>query len=277
MHQINRLDLNIAYACNLSCKGCLSLSDFDRRGVMPLEDIIKSINIWKDHLSPKIVSVFGGEPLLHPRLFNIFDLIKIAWPDTTIRLITNGYLLNRIDPERWFNCVEPFEMQVSIHRLDHEEIITKNVLAIIKQHSDWTMAKVAEEMDGVHHSYEWYRPGFKIWKSKFGKFVIPYNYENNNLVPFKSNPKKAHSICGNPDVPILYKNKLYKCAPIANILDLPNAEGFNYNPINSKTDLDKFVKLIGKPEKICSMCPENRSHSVDHYKQGEVIVKQNIS
>jgi organic radical activating enzyme len=276
VHQINRLDLNIAYACNLACKGCLSLSDFDRRGVMPLEDIIESINTWKDHLSPKIVSVFGGEPLLHPRLFNIFDQIKIAWPGSTIRLITNGYLLNRIDNDRWFD-IEPLEIQVSIHRLDHEKIITKNIIDIIKQKDDWKVQKVNDDKEGVHHTLEWTRPGTKIWKSKFGEFVIPYNIKDNKISPFNSNPKKAHSICGNPDVPIMYKNKLYKCAPIANILDLPNTKGFNYNPIDSKTGLDKFVKLIGKPESICSMCPESRSHASDHYKQGEVIVKQNIN
>ena len=121
--------------------------------------------------------------------------------------------------------------------------------------------------------YEWHRPGFKVWKGKFGEFVIPYNYECNQLVPFNSNPAKAHSICGNPDVPILYKNKLYKCAPIANILDLPNTKGFNYTPLSADDNIDAFVKMINKPERICSMCPERRSHSIDHYKKGEVLVK----
>ena len=273
MHHINRLDLNIAYACNLACKGCISLSDFDRRGVMPFDDILESITAWKDKLTPNIVSIFGGEPLLHPKLFDIFDIVKLAWPDTIIRLITNGYLLDRIDPARWFNCAEPFEMQVSIHRLDHEKIITKNILDIIKQHSDWTIKKVDEDKPGVHHIHEWQRPGFTIYKSKFGEFVIPYNTKDNTIVPFNSNPKKAHSICGSPNIPILYKNKLFKCAPIANILDLPNTKGFNYTPLSADDDIDAFVKMIGKPEKICSMCPESRSHSIDHYKEGEVLVK----
>ena len=92
-------------------------------------------------------------------------------------------------------------------------------------------------------------------------------------MPFKSNPAKAHSICGNPNVPILYKNKLFKCAPIANLLDLPNTKGYKYKPINSYDNVDKFVSLIGKPESICSMCPESRSHAIDHYAKGEVHVK----
>ena len=272
MHQIRRLDLNIAYACNLACKGCLSLSDFDRKGVMPFNDVIDSIDTWKNKVYPEILSIFGGEPLLHHKIHDIFLAVRQAWPDVTIRLITNGYLLSKQKVGNFF-AHTPFEMQVSVHRLDHEHIINKNIIAFLKNYSDWKIIKVGEPGPGKHHSYRWVRPGFKIWKSKFGEFVMPYNHEGNQLVPFKSNPAKAHAICGNPDVPILYKNKLYKCAPIANLLDLPNTKGYRYNPIQANDNIDKFVQLIGKPESICSMCPESRSHAVDHYAKGEVHVK----
>ena len=238
---------------------------------MPYDDIVESINTWKSKVYPKTTSIFGGEPLLHPRLTDIFGEVKKAWPDTTIRLITNGYLLNKMKMGNFFEHT-PFEMQVSVHRLDHEHIINKNIIQFLKHYSDWKIVKVNEAGVG-HHVYVWQRPGFKIWKSKFGQFVIPYNTEGNQLVPFKSNPKEAHSICGNPDVPILYKNKLYKCAPIANLLDLPNTKGFKYKPIEAFDNVDAFVKMIGKPESICSMCPESRSHASDHYAKGEVHVK----
>ena len=39
MYRIKRLDFNVAYACNLACKGCISLSDFNRKGVESLKDI----------------------------------------------------------------------------------------------------------------------------------------------------------------------------------------------------------------------------------------------
>jgi hypothetical protein len=272
VHQIRRLDLNIAYACNLACKGCLSLSDFDRKGVMPYNDIVQSIDTWKEKINPTILTMFGGEPLLHPKLFDIIKYVKKIWPDVTIRLITNGYLLSRRDPTVWFDFA-PFEIQVSVHRLDHEDLITKNILEIVKQKKGWKIKKTSDGSDGNHHMYEWQRQGMKIWKGKFGEFVIPYNTEGNQLVPFKSNPKKAHSICGNPNVPVLYKNKLYKCAPIANLLDLPNTKRFKYKPIDHLGNIDSFVKMIGKPESICSMCPETRSHSIDHYAKGEVYVK----
>ena len=272
MHKIRRLDLNIAYACNLACKGCLSLSDFDRKGIMPFEDVVQSIDTWKDKITPDVLTMFGGEPLLHPKLFDIIKYVKTVWPDVTIRLITNGYLLSRRDPTVWFDFA-PFEIQVSVHRLDHEDMITKNILSIIKQKSDWSIVKTTDGSDGFHHMYEWQRPGMKIWKGKFGQFVIPYDQKDNKLVPFKSNPAKAHAICGNPNVPVMYKNKLYKCAPIANLLDLPNTKGFEYIPTDIQGNIAKFVNAIGKPENICSMCPESKTHSIDHYQKGEVHVK----
>ena len=97
MHNIRRLDINIAYACNLACKG-----------VMPYDDIIESIDTWKSKLHPEVTSIFGGEPLLHPRIYDVFDYVKQAWPDTTIRLITNGYLLSKAKIDKFFKNT-PFE------------------------------------------------------------------------------------------------------------------------------------------------------------------------
>ena len=68
MFYLDRLDFNIAYACNLSCKGCISLSNFDRKGVEPLDSLLYQIDQWKKLITPKVLTLFGGEPLLHPKL-----------------------------------------------------------------------------------------------------------------------------------------------------------------------------------------------------------------
>ena len=88
-HRIKRLDFNVAYACNLSCKGCISLSDFDRRGVESLKDIKEQCKTWSKILDPSIISIFGGEPLLHPRIKQVLDIIRESWPNAIIRFITN--------------------------------------------------------------------------------------------------------------------------------------------------------------------------------------------
>ena len=269
IYRIKRLDFNVAYACNLSCRGCISLSDFDRKGVESLEDVRKQCHAWRKIIYPSVISIFGGEPLMHPRIEKVLQAIREAWPDAVIRLITNGYLLRRHNPETWFNF-GPMEMQVSIHRSDHEHIITKEIKRIVGCRNEWVATR--SRLDG-HRHLELHNKDLIIYKSKFKTFVMPYKLENGELKPFKSDPAKAHSICGSPNVPILYRNKLYKCAPLPNILDLDKKGHYSYKGVEPNGDVDSIINNIGKPESVCAMCPENRDHSIDHFNKENVHVK----
>ena len=268
-HRIKRLDFNVAYACNLACKGCISLSDFDRRGVESLRDIEEQCDTWSRILDPSMISIFGGEPLMHPRIQKVLDAIRNAWPNALIRLITNGYLLRRHDPNSWFNF-GPMEMQVTIHRHDHENTITKEIKRIVECRKGWSATR--STVDG-HRQLELHHADLTIYKSKFKKFVMPYRLENGELKPFDSDPKKAHSICGSPNVPILYKNKLYKCAPLPNILELDKGKHYKYKGVDAEGDVSGLVSMINKPERVCAMCPDNDNHSIDHFNKENVRVK----
>ena len=87
MYRIKRLDFNVAYACNLSCKGCISLSDFDRRGVESLKDIEEQCKTWSQILDPSVISIFGGEPLLHPRIGKVLESIRKYWPTIQVTIL----------------------------------------------------------------------------------------------------------------------------------------------------------------------------------------------
>ncbi len=269
MYRIKRLDFNVAYACNLACKGCISLSDFDRRGVESLNNLKMQCETWSKLIDPSIISIFGGEPLLHPYIEKVLNYIRTAWPHAQIRFITNGYLLKKYDPELWFKFGQ-LEMQISIHRQDHEDLITQEIKRIVSKRKDW---KTKRTVNDGHKQLELINENLVIYKSKFSRFVMPYKIENGELTPFNSDPVKAHSICGNPNVPILYKNKLYKCAPIANLKDLDKKGKYKYEGIGPNGDLKLLVENINKPESICSMCPDDSNHSVDHFAKENVHVK----
>lgn len=268
-YQIKRLDFNVAYACNLSCKGCISLSDFDRRGVESLDDIQSQCDTWSKVLDPMVISIFGGEPLLHPKIHKVLASIREAWPQSIIRFITNGYLLRRFDPETWFR-IGNLEMQISIHRQDHEKIITGEIRRIVDQRKEWLAYRKIK--DG-HKQLELVNKDLTIYKSKFKRFVMPYRLVNGVPKPYKSDPSKAHKICGSPDVPILYKNRLYKCAPIANLIDIDQTGSYSYNGVEHNGDVISLIDRIGKPEIVCAMCPENMDNSIDHFAKENVNVK----
>lgn len=272
MYKLPRLDIMIAYSCNISCAGCISISDIKRSGIEPFDQLVDSINRWKNLLTPSVVTIFGGEPCLHHRLIDICTEIRRAWPDSTIRLITNGYLLDNFESSVWFDF-EPFELQVSIHRKDHESDINNKIKNILQHRAPWKIFQ--QGGDKQHRQLTWTHNKFSIYKSIFKEFVVPYKKVSDELLPWYSDPIQAHAICGAPATPILYKGLLYKCPPVANAIDITNKNWFNYNAIDIDGDLETFINNIGRPELVCGQCPDlTQAVVINHFEKENVVVRQ---
>lgn len=270
-HKLKRLDLNVAYACNIKCSGCISLSDFPRKGVVSPEDVNNWLDYWHNYLDIDVIVLFGGEPLINSKILDICKCIRKYYPTTIIRLITNGYLLDNFESDCWFDF-EPFEMQVSIHRLDHESNINKKIKKIIKTRKGWI---TSVEQLNRHQQIKFTLGNFVIFKSKFKDFVAPYGVKNNKLVALRSDPIAAHKLCGSPNTPVLYKGKLYKCPPVANLIDFLNENWNNYKSCDRHEDLEQFINQVGHPESVCAQCPDNTNAIIfDHFDKGNVRVNE---
>ena len=271
---INRLDIMVAYGCNVSCQGCISVSDINRDGIAPLADIRSWIEHWKILIEPKVITVFGGEPCLHPDLVEICANIRGAWPNSIIRLITNGYLLDNFPSDAWFDF-EPFEIQVSIHRADHKSHINQRIKNILSNRTNW---KVTTHGGDDHKQLAWTSNNFRLYKSIFKDFVQPYRLIGNTMQGYNSDPARAHAICGSPNTPILYKGALYKCPPVANLMDLTQQDFYGYRPVTDAHGLEEFVQQIGCPESVCAWCPaQSQATIIDHFDIKNVTVKNKIT
>ena len=74
--------------CNLACEYCNEFDDFSKP--VPTEEMFRRI----DHLAglgTTVITISGGEPLLHPDLDEIIRRIRLH--GIIAGLITNGYLL----------------------------------------------------------------------------------------------------------------------------------------------------------------------------------------
>ena len=267
---IPRLDLMVAYSCNISCVGCISISDRKRDGIANLEDIADWCEKWKNYIDPEIITVFGGEPCLHPKLVTVCQTIRTAWPKSIIRLITNGYLLDNFNPADWFT-LGSFEIQISLHRLDHRKTIDRAIKNILLQRNDW---KITTHGGKDHKQIAWTSDNISIYKSIFKEFVIPYK---NDLKPWYSDPAKAHEICGSPNTPILYKGLLYKCPAVANAMDISGENWFNYRPYDINDNLQEFIDNIGKPEVLCGQCPDKQQAVIINHFDIKNVKTKNIS
>ena len=107
--------------CNLSCTYC---NEFDRTSEpVPFEDLRQRIDKLAD-LGTSIVTLSGGEPLLHPDVADIVRHIRGRGAIATI--ITNGYLLSPALIDR-LNEAGLDSMQISIDNVVPDDVSKKSL------------------------------------------------------------------------------------------------------------------------------------------------------
>jgi MoaA/NifB/PqqE/SkfB family radical SAM enzyme len=107
--------------CNLSCAYCNEYDDFS--DPVPIEEMFRRIDKLAE-LGTTLVTISGGETLLHPQLDDIIRRIRSH--GMISGLITNGYLLT---PQRiqQLNEAGLDHLQISIDNVQPDEISVKSL------------------------------------------------------------------------------------------------------------------------------------------------------
>src|SRR5271163_2096940 len=122
--------------CNLSCAYC---NEYDKvSNPVATAEMLRRIEILAG-MSTGIITISGGEPLLHPELDEIIRAIRRQGAIATI--ITNGYLLT---PERIkrLNRAGLEHLQISIDNVMPDEV-SKKSLKVLDRKLEW-LAEFAE-------------------------------------------------------------------------------------------------------------------------------------
>jgi MoaA/NifB/PqqE/SkfB family radical SAM enzyme len=122
--------------CNLSCTYCNEYDDFSKP--VPIAEIDRRVDRLA-FLGAAIVTLSGGEPLLHPDLDAIVGRIRHRGMIAT--LITNGYLLSRDRISR-LNRAGLDHLQISIDNVVPDDV-SKKSLKLLDQKLRW-LAEDAE-------------------------------------------------------------------------------------------------------------------------------------
>ena len=123
--------------CNLSCTYCNEYDDFSKP--VPLDEMLRRIDDL-GRLGTSIVTISGGEPLLHPELDDIIRRIRRV--GALAGMITNGYLLMPDRIER-LNKAGLDHMQISIDNVQPDEVSKKSLkvldkkLQMLAEHADF--------------------------------------------------------------------------------------------------------------------------------------------
>lgn len=128
--------------CNLACTYCSEFDDFSQP--VPTEEMLCRIDQLAA-LGTTIITLTGGEPLLHPHLDQIIR--RVRGHGIIAVLVTNGYLLNVERIER-LNRAGLDRMQISVDNLQPDEV-SKKSLKVLDQKLRW-LAEHADFPVNIH-------------------------------------------------------------------------------------------------------------------------------
>ncbi len=263
---IRNLEYMITTSCDLACPGCDRFIDHGHAFVEKFEDIVSNMEQWFKRLDPDHVTIIGGEPLLHPRIYDILTEARRIFDHAVIEVYTNAFLLPK--RPKIFNVLKKIgnaKVSCSIHNKNpkYREIVERNLHQAFYSKGKWF------ETSPNTHTCE--TVVLEVTDPTQGGWYDYRRVVDGVLKPWNDNdPTSSYKNCGVNIYPIIYKNKLYKCPPISMVrthltknfmLEDKDWEPYlkyeGLDPDCNEQELVKFVKNIYEPHSICAMCPAN--------------------
>jgi len=265
-HWLPFLEWMVTTSCDLACAGCDRFIDYDHAWHEELKELKSNMTAWSKLVDPDSFTIIGGEPLIHPKIYDIVRHSRQCFDHAKIEMFSNGLLLHK-KPEimRVLLDVQPAKMQISIH--NRQENIRNQIKKNIHKY--------------VFDKYPFRAVSKGIWKYQNLEFQIDdlteggwYDYRqtiNGQTKPFSDNdPVASYNACGCNTIPIIYNNRLYKCPPISMLRTHANKYGLKddldwqpyleYDGLGldaTETELENFAENVYEPHAICAMCPAN--------------------
>ena len=106
MSVLKRIGIPIVEHCNLNCKGCLHFCNLNQEefyydcnefecDVMRISELFDDIEVLR---------LYGGEPLLHPKIIRLLEIARRYLKKAKIEILTNGLLLPTLD-EKFYQSI----------------------------------------------------------------------------------------------------------------------------------------------------------------------------
>ena len=259
----------IINVCNLACSGCNRFNNYNFTGYQRWSDYADIYQQWAQQVDIGHIGILGGEPLLNPSFMLWVTGINQLWPRKRIRIITNGFRLDR--QTQLYQTLQQhrnIRLWVGIHNKQHKQELIQKVLDFVQA-----------PYQIVFNSDDYYRQHLIVTDANNVEIIIEYNWwfhqgsiikQDNTLSLHQSNPVKAHSICSMKTCHQFSHGKLYKCGVTATLAEFDQQHSLSldssdrellqsYSPLTIAHSMEHkalFVKNLDQPIAQCRFCPE---------------------
>ena len=179
--------------CNLSCTYCNEFDDFSKP--VPLDVMHARIDRLAA-LGTTIVTISGGEPLLHPELDQV--IARVRHHGMLSGMITNGYLLTAERIQR-LNRAGLEHLQISIDNVMPDEVSKKSLkvldkkLQLLSEHAEFHVNINSVVGGGIRTPEDALVIGKRAIELGFTSTVGIIHDSDGQLQPLKENERRVYS------------------------------------------------------------------------------------
>jgi hypothetical protein len=99
--RVEAFELHVAEHCNLRCANCCNMSPLVARHFLSIAEVKTICSRMAGAVVADVLKIMGGEPLLHPEIAAIIEVLRSSGLGDRVRLFTNGLLLPSMPDAFW--------------------------------------------------------------------------------------------------------------------------------------------------------------------------------
>ena len=223
-----------------------------------------------------LIAILGGEPTLHPRLWEWVAGLRELWPDSRLQIVTNGTHFTKIknfhDQLIKYNC----KLQISVHGNHFRKQLAKDIFDTFGEVKFTRYGRFMDERPRWGHwaTFEGDEHTNSLWFEADSGVVIEVQNGNslqdicfidNDFNFHKSEPELAHANCSISRCHHMIDNKIYKCSIVGLLPEFLRQQGKDpnklsrYTPLEPGTITQESIDSLKNVIPQCSICPEGNS------------------
>lgn len=236
------IEIYITNECNLSCKNCNRFNNYNFSGHYSWQQNQQAILAWGKRITAPLITIIGGEPMLHPDLYEWTKLVTTAWPESQVMIQSNGTVRH----PRLADIKHDFRKNIGVVASLHQEGLMK----LLKKNRYIPSQEIIDNTEFTECALVDRGTYFEV---------------------HDSDPAKAFAACAMSLSHTIFEGRLYKCPMVAVLPEFVKQYQVNLSKTQAKT-LSRYQPLMPdcSPEQLnqfvdnrnchieqCRLCPEN--------------------